>query len=144
MLYYIVEYSSRKMSYDVQKTDSLVSPFIGFIYSDMISKENGSCGNVKGYEKMVGWDNASAALSFADKKQCYKYVYGEGFVDSVRIKFAFQEGKWVFQSAIRTYNNKAEIALSATFGVETEVGRSVTERDGKAYNRGWLDLLEKQ
>jgi len=145
ILYYVVEYTSQKMSYDVQKTQSLVSPFVGFIYLELISRDNGSCGDVQGYKGKVGWDNATAALRFADKPQCYKYITGKPWVDPVRLTFAFHDGRWIFQNAVRTeYHNRPEIPISAALGVEAEPGRVITEKDGKAFNRPWLDLIENQ
>ena len=143
VLVYIIEYSCSDISYDVRKTDSLISPYQGILNLKLTKKDNGACGDVKGFKQNVGWNNVEEAIKHAEAKTCYKYLLGRPYIDEVSLMFAFQSGKWVFKTITRTEYNKPEIALSAVFGQEVLVGLMITEPVGVKFNKAWTDLIDQ-
>jgi hypothetical protein len=144
VLVYVLEYSlSKDISYDVQKTQSLISPFIGYITLGLTSRENGSCGTVMGYKVRVGWNNADDAVKNIDNGSCYKYTpLDKPYVDEVRFTFAFQQGKWIFKDIIRVEFNKPAIAISTGLGKPAFPGNVISEQSGLEINKKWLNLID--
>lgn len=143
VLVYVLEYSlSKDISYDVQQTQSLVSPYVGYINLGLISRENGSCGTVMGFKARIGWDNADEAVRNIGKESCYTYSLNEPYVDEVRFSFAFQRGKWIFKDIIRTAFNNPEIAISTALGKPTHPGIMISEQSAFEINKKWLNLID--
>jgi hypothetical protein len=137
------EYTLAKdVSYDVQKTQSLVSPLVGYISLGVILKSNASCGALEFSKRRWCWDNTDAAVKDITTHSCYKEnAYGEGYVDEVMFSFAYQGGKWIFKDVIRTKWNKREPAISTALGNTTDPGIPITEPSGLAINEKWMDLI---
>jgi hypothetical protein len=95
----IEEYSAQDIGYDVEKTDSLVSPYSGTIQMNIIGRANSSCGDLKHAGIAYGWSSVNGALSAIDRSECYRYspIEGKPTVYAVKLVFALQDGRWVFK-----------------------------------------------
>lgn len=147
----ILEYSGSNLSYDIKKTESIVSPFVGFIEIDFISKNNSACGNVSytltKYKHCVGWDTEKGALDNAISPKCYEPqidVTGKpesSFVDRVRFTFAYQNNNWVFKSVDRPNYGNSELAISGALGLYPDPVLPLTNKESREFNEKWLTLI---
>jgi len=141
-LIYVKEYVGKDLSYDVRKTDSLVSPFAAYIQLSLRSMQNGSCGTVTGYNKMDGWPDVASALAQGDAAHCFKPLLdNEEYWDQVRFQYAYQDDKWTLVQVLRTKYAKPELAVSAAIGVPTAPGIRLTDAQAVAYNQAWVDTI---
>ena len=139
---YVVEYSGKDLSYDVRKTDSLVSPFTAYVQLSLRSMDNGSCGTVPGYKNMVGWPDVATALTQADSAQCFKpLIAGEEFWDRVRFQYAYQDDKWKLVQILRTKYAKPELAISAAIGVPAAPGIRLADTEAIVFNEAWTHTI---
>jgi hypothetical protein len=94
----VVVLSAEDLSFDVKKTDSLVTPQIGIISMKVSGISNADCGDLTGLVK--GWSTLDGALAAARRSECFKPwpIPTEAPSEfDVKLKFGFQDGKWVFQ-----------------------------------------------
>jgi hypothetical protein len=126
-------------SYDIKKTDSLISPYTGYILMTVKEWTGKKCGNVKtaypytGTTSIFGFDTLEAARQAAANESCFDGEY----VEEVRFNFAFQRGKWVWKSVIRTKYNNDQIYISTALGDGVGVGYPLED------NKDWLILVEE-
>lgn len=141
-LIYVVDYVGRDISYDVRKTDSLVSPFTAYIQLSLRLMQNGSCGTVVSYRSRAGWPDVAGALAQADSAPCFKpLIDGEEFWDKVRFQYAYQDDKWTLVQVLRTEYAKPELAISAAIGVPAAPGIALADPQALAFNNGWTETI---
>ena len=148
----IIEYQGKNLSYDIKKTESIVSPFIGFIEIDFTDKSNSSCGNVFytiGDKKTyTGWDTEKGALDNADILKCYDpQIRFDGrvelsFVAKIRFEFAYQNNKWIFKMANVTEYNTPNLPLSSALGQYPDPVQPLTDKESIEFNAKWLELIK--
>jgi len=129
-LYYHIRINLQKITFDVQRSNSLVSPYIGFIYLSYEREDNQTCGDTvvggySTYEKAI--ENATGCFHPS------KY----STIEDVRIAFAFQDGHWVYKDVIRVKYNIVSLPLAAAFGNPVAPGLRVDD------NRAWEELVSK-
>jgi hypothetical protein len=114
-----IQYSlSKKISYDVEKTQSLVSPFIGHMSLELSNKTNATCGtipslNICGKKTFYGWDNTDDAVRNITKDSCYKKPYfGAGTLYPMR---AFLKPACPSSSPIPTARHRPADSLVSRF-----------------------------
>lgn len=139
------KYKMIDLSFDVQKSDSLISPFIGYIYLTYEEWDNKKCGDVSvsypGSRETVyyGYSTVSKAKN-SDKSECYQRskLTGESLRPQEKIKFifAYQENRWVFKDVIRVKYNTPDIIISTALGHPVEPGRYREE------NKFWEELVK--
>ena len=123
-------------SIDVQRSDSLISPFIGYLNLIYQTDNTIKCGDMvihysSGNSNVHGYTTFEKAMSRIH--DCFQPL---GFSDNVRLIFAYQDGRWVFKDAIRTENNgKAQLLLTA-------LGRPAPGRYHLADNQAWESLIK--
>ena len=141
----IEEYSAQDIAYDVEKTNSLVSPYSATIQMNIIGKANSSCGDLKHAGVAYGWSSVKGALSAIDRAECYRYtpIEGKPTVYAVKLVFAFQDGRWVFKDAIQTEYANRWLLGQSLFGNETYPMTRFLEPEAQALNSVWRDLVEK-
>lgn len=147
----IMEYHGKNLSYDIKKTESLVSPLIGFIEIDFTDKSNASCGNVfytiSGKKTFVGWDTEKGAIDNSNISKCYDpQIRFDGrvelsFVDKVRFEFSYQNSKWVFKTANRTEYNTPTLAISGALGLYPDPNQPLIDKESIEFNAKWMDLI---
>ncbi len=131
------------MNYDVRKTDSLISPFAGYIDVEYNEKRNGSCGDVYMRDSKIGaigYSNIDAALRKASDGSCFKILMSR----IVRYEFAYQNGKWVLKNIRDIRNNKLrnKDSMSAVFGIKEDTFKFITEPSGLDFNKKWLNFIK--
>jgi hypothetical protein len=109
------------ISLNVKRSDSLISPFIGYI--DLIYDLDASkqCGDIvdakQQYSERYEWGYSTYEKAMAHAYDCFNPHRSGSLIfppDNVQLTFAYQEGMWVFKDAIRTkYNNRAILLLRA-------------------------------
>jgi len=146
--YTIFEYTFVDISYNIEKTNSIVSPFIGYFEVTVTGRENSSCGNLKskypGFATLYGYDKMDDALR-NDHEKCFKsrgvYTYvAKSAPTSIKFIFAYQDDKWVFKDVL--LNNQSYDMMLATLSKPTKNRPAITESAGVAYNQKWIDLLK--
>lgn len=162
-LFAIFEYTGQDISYDVEKTSSLVSPYSATIQMNVIGKDNISCGDVRvsSYKRNVtaqelsagkgeevrgeGWSSIQGALSAKDRTECYAYspLPGEPTVYGAKFVFAFQEGKWVFKDAVATnYAPGISLLFLSLWADGTSPITHFTEGEAQTLNSPWENLIK--
>lgn len=146
IVYSITEYSFVDVSYNVEKTNSIVSPFIGYFEITITARQNVSCGNIKTKSPFFafGWDNIDDALRNDDEK-CFSWPIDNAYIAksnplSIKFVFAYQDDKWVFKDVI-LYNESFDQMLAA-LSKPTKKRPPITESAGLAYNQKWVDLIK--
>ena len=126
-VYGIREYSFVDASYNVEKTNSIVSPLIGYFEIAVTARDNWSCGNVKTQTGIYGWDKMEDALN-NDNEKCFSSVDPNSnfFTYTIKFEFAYQNDKWI----LKDVNPKLILHPS-------------TEPSGLAYNQKWIDLIQR-
>jgi hypothetical protein len=136
-IFFWVRYDNCKVSYDVRKTDSLVSPYVGYITVTYIDELSKNCGDVR----VPGDVRESEASSFStidtarknrDNESCYKKSISRG----IKFIFAFQKGNWIFKEALNTYSNDLDPRFA------TVIGKSIGTRIPVEDNDFWKILIE--
>jgi hypothetical protein len=103
-IYYHVRIKLLESSFDVQRSDSLVSPFIGYLNLVYEEEDTTSCGDVViTYPAMrsrdvYGYTTYEKAMAYAH--DCFQRRRNPP-VEDMRLTFAYQDGRWVFKDAIR-------------------------------------------
>lgn len=128
-------------SFDIKKTDSLISPYTGYILMILKKWTAKKCGNVQvTYRytgtKIYGFYTLEEAKQAAVNDSCFE-LDDIVPVEEVRFNFAFQRGKWVWKSVIRTKYNNDQIDISGALGDGSGVGYPLED------NKDWLVLLEE-
>jgi hypothetical protein len=106
-IYFWCRYDNSQISYDIQKTNSLVSPYMGYItvkYDNTVSKK---CGDLGEYFSTI-----DIARKNRDNDSCY---YKEISCEN-KFVFALQKGMWVFKDILNTYNNETDRRLAILTG----------------------------
>ena len=148
----VIEYSCSNLVYDIKKTESIITPFVGYIEIDFTDKTNAVCGNVFytiGKNKMfIGWDTEKGALDNSNSLKCYEPQTGSdgkpvlSSAERVRFDFSYQNDKWVFKSAIRTDYNKPPFAISGALGLYSGPAQLLKDKESSEFNAIWLTLIQ--
>jgi hypothetical protein len=112
LLYNHYRFSISKISINIKKSDSLISPFVGYIDLSYATDTNKECGDVisqvtqnseKHYLGFSTYENAMAHRNNCFHPRGYgSYIYPP---EDIQLIFAYQDGRWVFKDVI-THNNK--------------------------------------
>ena len=110
-----------KISYDVRRTNSLASPYIGYITVQYSYSDSSKCGDFKDEDVMSGnkvvlkgrtyFTTLELARQKRDDESCYEKE-GEG---ETRFSFAFQNNQWVFKDILDTRRNKPDAVFYSAF-----------------------------
>jgi hypothetical protein len=83
---------------NVVKTDSLVTPFIGYLTIKYKAQDNKQCGDI---DKDHGYSTYSQA--FVYKGKCL--TESDYLIRETKLVFAYQDDKWIFKDAIQVTND---------------------------------------
>lgn len=132
-IYKVAKVQLVSSAYDVQRTDSLVSPYVARLDLTILQTENARCGDVKGYRENVGWSQAAKAIEAADRGDCYgEPSRGGPYV--LRFSYAHQGGRWVLKAVTIPDANNGDALLGASLGLSRGL---VPNFDLQAFNTGW-------
>jgi hypothetical protein len=126
LIFYKLQFEELESSYDVQATNSLVTPYTGFIVLKLKVKTNAKSGDVKSIDYNVGFSDSTKAKQNDNYETCTdpKYDLNQWCVGEIKILYAYQNSKWIFKSIDTEVSNK--------------IGNGTTRGD---IQRGVLDKL---
>jgi len=141
--YQFLQYRAKSISYDVVKTDSLVSPYSAHISVDAENPPMASpCSSMRIGNVIAGWPSSVEALKHKDRPECFPYATAKYEPDPLRFNFAFQKNTWVLKSIVRTETGMPENLLSAAMiGTSQENSRPVEDENGRQFNAPWAALV---
>ena len=138
----VLNYSLNEISYDIQKTESIVSPFAGYILINVTKTTNAKYGNItsgKGKKlRRIGFDTERAALDNSDNLTCYEpqivdnYSWGTVVLDR-KYYFTYQDNKWVFK------NMDTNLVFNYLYGITSTP--ALTEDESLQFNSKWRTLI---
>jgi hypothetical protein len=140
VVYYHLRVRLLQSGFDVQRSDSLVSPLIGYLYLTYDAEETISCGDMivthpGGTRESYGYTTYEKAM--AHPHDCFRrWGRSSPSGDNVRLSFAYQDGRWVLKDALRTQYNRQDGPLLAALGRAEPPYHRVPD------NRAWEALIE--
>ena len=87
--YHVDKIVGYEMAYDIQKTDELASPYLGYDFILIIEL---TYQRVSNQDSRSGFYSAADALSYTEPKD-----FGKEYESTATIHYAYQEGKWVYK-----------------------------------------------
>jgi hypothetical protein len=138
---HVTRFNYVSSSYDVQKSDSLVSPFTGKIEITASASKNASCGDLELVGKTpIGFSSEVNALNKKDDEACFKNPFTRQFI----IDFVYQNEKWMFKGVRNKDSDIAPIDITAAFGVPSNsASQPMATQQGKDVNKKWSDLAQE-
>lgn len=101
-------FEDSKISYDIKRSDSLISPYIGEI---VVEYTLGHEPNVEGGEpcgdRLSKYGDSSSSIEIANKYKFVERCYERKWQSKTKVKFAYQRGKWVFKDVLDDKNRPA-------------------------------------
>lgn len=144
--YSIHHFVARRAYYDLFKTNSIVTPYNGFIDIDTEVLDNKQCGDMslKTKEK-EGWADINVAIANADNKDCL--VSRTEKTGPLRHRFHFDysalRSKWELTN-ITYQDGKPNERFMAVLGVASPWFPVMDEPQAQSFNNDWIDLLKNQ
>ncbi len=136
-------YECTNIPYDVEKTQSIVTPYTGYMVLKLLRRENDSCGNIREGTRVFGWDTVEGALKQKDDENCFRmFLDGQKALNPVRLNFHYEKGNWVFKEALHTERKNPARAISTALGVPVSPNLIVLEPEGMKINNTWLKLVK--
>lgn len=112
---YLIKVVKLESSYDIQSTNSIVSPYTAYIILKLQVFSNQSLGNVKSTGLTWGFETEEQARQVDVTSSCThdsKDNEEEWCVGEVKINYAFQDGVWVFKGIDTETANKIKNGTS--------------------------------
>ena len=136
-IFFYERFDDYKISYDIKKSDSLVSPYIGYLTVSHLETTSKKCGDFKGYGDEKYFSTIELSRQKKEDKSCYKplIVGGTEVRLSSKFIFAFQKEQWVYKDVVNDYN-EPDSMFYAAFGKSD--GRWFCVED----NDFWKKLIE--
>lgn len=136
-IFFYDRFDDPKISYDIRKTDSLVSPYIGYVNLNYLETTSEKCGDFQLDASKKTFTTIELARQKRDDESCYKpyRVGGKEFRRSARFIFAFQKKRWVYKDVVDT-DNTPDVIFYNAFGNPIH-GRLYVED-----NDFWKKLIE--
>ncbi|MFZ2445557.1 MAG: hypothetical protein WAW37_04305 [Syntrophobacteraceae bacterium] len=109
-IYIPTQFINVEIRYDIERTNSLVTPFAGTILFDSDLHTSQTCGNILisgvlgSIEQNLAFIKYNDAIHSKDNGKCYKYFRRNKLV----IMFVYQDEKWVFKDVINSATNASE------------------------------------
>lgn len=143
MVYIVRQYMFQEIAFDVRKTDSLVSPYTGFVDLIVDEKSNRACGDVKLRETtmFLGFLNIDDALAKGDDAICMKIDKPH---TKERFEFAYQSNRWILKNIRFSYKDEmlTNDLLAAVFGMREDGYLLLTEPNGLSYNQKLYNFIK--
>lgn len=113
-IFFYVRFDDPQITYNIYKTDSLVSPYMGYIDISYSFSEARKCGNAKG---TLFYENFFSTIEFAREKKDDEGCYGEKRRDESKFIFAFQKKRWVFINLVSKDDNEHDVFFRLALGI---------------------------
>lgn len=134
----------RQVYYDILKTNSIVTPYSGFIDVDTDVSDNKDCGNVTFNNKdKDGWANIDEAINNDENKSCF--ISRTSDSGPVRHRFNFQyqarAKKWAITN-ITYQDGKINGRFMVLLGFVSPWFPVMDEPRAQEFNKDWSDLFK--
>jgi len=108
-VYYLLKFEKQEIGYDIQKTTSIITPYIGYIVISLWVKSNASYGNVSDGKYNWGFRSAEDAEKVKKFAKCTQdpnvpesyWCFGE-----IKLIYSYQNKKWIFKNIDTEASNK--------------------------------------
>lgn len=133
----IGKYLGKDLSYDVKKTDSLVSPYTGYVKIKLTRRFNSQCSPMKDF-----WPSERDAIANAGNEKCYP-DFNNDYGIEVRFIYAYQKNNWVLKDILQTYYGKTKQmgGLLTAIGMPAAGYLIPTDPDSVKFNQIWRETL---
>ena len=99
-VYYLLKFEKQEIGYDIQKTTSIITPYIGYIVIPLWVKSNASYGNVNDGKYYWGFQSAEDAEKVKKFARCAQdpnapesyWCFGD-----IKLTYSYQRKKWIFK-----------------------------------------------
>ena len=128
----ILECYGYDVSYDVQKTESLVSPYIGYITAIIVTKDNKDCGDV--IAKLSRKESFCFGHTTELRARENLESFGEPVASTATFTFVYQNETWILTSV--------EHLLASAFNLNYNTMFPVQDQKSVDFNSKWVALFE--
>jgi len=99
-IHYLIKIEKISISYDIQKSNSLLAPYLGYVTITIRVSDNQNYGDVKGYKEMTGFSDSEKAKEVLTFNPCGEKDFDtdEWCKGNITVTYAYEEGTWVFKS----------------------------------------------
>lgn len=135
-------------TYDVKKTDSLISPLNGFLILDYQTQDNSKCGDIKGVD---GFSYSAIEKSLENQAENCFTIHGGNPPQKVMIKANFLDKKWKISDIIllKWGDELDNLGNSDTFKhlsdlyicVNEKMPNNLNSNEAKKIYMSWKNLL---
>lgn len=126
-IFFYSKFKNCKISFDIKKTDSLISPFMAYILVNYPNILSYNCGDMKGAFDSKYFSTIEAARNNKNNESCYKESGIGGGESTDKFIFAYQNSKWIFKEVLFEHNSKPSPWLEAVFTGKISNGRYYVE-----------------
>jgi hypothetical protein len=112
-IFFYRRYSLEDISFDIRRTNSLVSPYSAYIDVATSVERTIKCGDVKG-DPNTYFSTLDIARMNKDKRNCWAPVKPE----DIRFYFAYQNNQWVYQRVVSATTGTTKAAISTALGIQ--------------------------
>ncbi len=140
----VTHFLLRRVYYDINKTTSIVTPFIAYIDIDTDVADNKTCGNVSFNSKdSEGWADMEEALKNADSVRCFVLRTSESGPIRHRFHFQYQRktGRWELTD-ITYADGNPNGRFMALLGISSPWFPAIYEPGALSYNEDWIRLFK--
>jgi hypothetical protein len=142
--YSITHFKMDRISYDILTSNSIITPYTGYIDVDTEVADNKPCGD-QGFSKTEkeGWANIEDAIKNADNKSCF--VIRTPQVGVVRHRFIFRyyvkTARWALSEIVYP-DGAIDGRFMALLGVPSPWFPVMNEPQALSYNKDWIQLFK--
>jgi hypothetical protein len=142
--YSITHFQMNRISYDILTSNSIITPYIGYIDLDTEVADNKPCGN-QGFNKTEkeGWSKIEDAIKNADSTSCF--VIRTPQIGVIRHRFMFRyyvkTGIWALSEIVYP-DGSIDGRFMALLGVPSPWFPVMNEPQALTYNKEWIQLLK--
>lgn len=122
-----------EVSYDIQKTNSLVSPYMAYIKVALHMRGNMKCGDVVRTLFDQKFVNGYSTYEKAERKRYENECYNKGLIEVVHFNFVYQKQQWVFKGATLPESGDPVSAISKACGKLDAPDDYVEDENNKAW-----------
>jgi len=144
-IYLYTWFENYKISYDIQKTDSLITPYMGYITVSYWMTSSNNCGDFESHriygETDKYFTTEEPVRAIKNNESCYKpstYDGKEVIRYATKFIFAYQKKQWVYKDVVRPdFNDIPDDLFYMIFGHPLDNSRYYVED-----NDFWKNLIK--
>lgn len=143
--YFTTHFIAKNSNYDIVTTNSIVTPYRGFIDIDTEVFDNKPCGTVSFDGKTPdGWATVDEAIQFNNDQKCYVSRTAESGTIRHRFVFVYQalEKKWIL-SELLYQDGQPNGRFLVLLGIPSAWFPVFNEPRAREFNAGWYELFKR-